>query len=58
MPDAVGIVCHPRIDIGGAPVMEARLITSVDEGSCYTTDLFETCLAPLKNALQPARFEF
>src|SRR5438309_11641762 len=24
MPDAVGIVCHPRIDIGGAPVMEAR----------------------------------
>src|SRR3981081_3243177 len=20
----VGIVCHPRIDIGGAPVMEAR----------------------------------
>ena len=24
MADAVGIVCHPRIDIGGAPVMEAR----------------------------------
>src|SRR5438067_932232 len=24
MPDAVGIVCHPRIDIGGTPVMEAR----------------------------------
>src|SRR2546427_759706 len=24
MPDAVGIVCHPRIDIGGPPVMEAR----------------------------------
>jgi len=22
--DAVGIVCHPRIDIGGAPVMQAR----------------------------------
>jgi protein-L-isoaspartate(D-aspartate) O-methyltransferase len=44
--------------VGDPPVMEARLITSVDEGSCYTTDLFETCLAPLKNALQPARFEF
>src|SRR5437763_14043107 len=24
MADAVGIVGHPRIDIGGAPVMEAR----------------------------------
>src|SRR3989441_10606966 len=24
MADAVGIVCHPRIDIGGTPVMEAR----------------------------------
>jgi NAD+ kinase len=24
MADAVGIVCHPRIDIGGAPVMSAR----------------------------------
>src|SRR3977135_3906926 len=24
MADAVGIVCHPRIDIGGKPVMEAR----------------------------------
>ena len=24
MPDAVGIVCHPRIDIGGEPVMQAR----------------------------------
>src|SRR5438128_6529304 len=24
MADAVGIVCHPRIDIGGPPVMEAR----------------------------------
>src|SRR2546423_7730499 len=23
MPDAVGIVCHARIDIGGTPVMEA-----------------------------------
>src|SRR5256886_4448404 len=24
MAEAVGIVCHPRIDIGGTPVMEAR----------------------------------
>ena len=44
--------------VGDAPVMEARLMTCVGEGSHHTTDLFETCLAPLKNALQPARFEF
>jgi len=24
MPEAVGIVCHPRIDIGGEPVLQAR----------------------------------
>src|SRR5216117_367970 len=44
--------------VGDPPVMEARLVTCVGEGSHHTTDLFETCLAPLKNALQPARFEF
>ncbi len=44
--------------VGDPPVMEARLITCVDEGSHHATDLFETCLAPLKNALQPPRFEF
>jgi len=44
--------------VGDAPVMEARLITCVGEGSHHITDLFETCLTPLKNALQPARFEF
>ena len=44
--------------VGDPPVMEARLITRVGEGSCHMTDLFETCLAPLKNAPRPARFEF
>jgi protein-L-isoaspartate(D-aspartate) O-methyltransferase len=44
--------------VGDAPVMEARLITCVGEGSHHTTDLFETYLAALRNALQPARFEF
>jgi len=44
--------------VGDPPVMEARLLTCVSEGSFRGTDLFETCLAPLKNALQPARFEF
>jgi len=44
--------------VGDPPVMEAKLITSVGDDSCHATALFETCLAPLKNALQPARFEF
>jgi protein-L-isoaspartate(D-aspartate) O-methyltransferase len=44
--------------VGDPPVMEARLVTCVAAGSFYTSDLFETCLAPLRNALQPKRFEF
>jgi protein-L-isoaspartate(D-aspartate) O-methyltransferase len=44
--------------VGDAPVMEARLVTSVTPGSFHSTGLFETCLAPLKNAAQPKRFEF
>ena len=44
--------------VGDPPVMEARLLTSLPGGACASTDLFETCLPPLKNALQPARFEF
>ncbi len=44
--------------VGDPPVMEARLLTSVPGGACAATNLFETSLSPLKNALQPARFEF
>ena len=44
--------------VGDPPVMEARLITCIGQGSHHTIDLFETCLAPLKNAMQPARFQF
>jgi protein-L-isoaspartate(D-aspartate) O-methyltransferase len=44
--------------VGDPPVMEARLITSVGQASHQTIDLFETCLAPLKNAMQPGRFQF
>jgi protein-L-isoaspartate(D-aspartate) O-methyltransferase len=44
--------------VGDPPVMEARLITCVGESAYHTADLFETYLAPLKNAPQPARFEF
>jgi protein-L-isoaspartate(D-aspartate) O-methyltransferase len=44
--------------VGEAPVMEARLITHVGEGVHQTVDLFETCIASLRNAQQPARFVF
>lgn len=44
--------------VGEPPVMEARLITCVSSGVYNSTGLFETCIAPLKNALQPERFVF
>ena len=44
--------------VGDAPVMEARLLRCIAPGSFQTIDLFETCLAPLANALQPRRFRF
>jgi protein-L-isoaspartate(D-aspartate) O-methyltransferase len=44
--------------VGDPPVMEARLVTCVGNDSHHTIDLFETWLAPLKNAMQPARFRF
>jgi len=44
--------------VGDPPVMSARLVTCVGEGSYNTIDIFETSIAPLKNALQPERFVF
>ena len=44
--------------VGEPPVMEARLITCVAAGVYSTTGLFETCIAPLRNAVQPERFVF
>ena len=44
--------------VGVAPVMEAQLVTSAGEGAYNTVSLFETCIAPLKNAQQPERFVF
>src|SRR6185503_3559051 len=44
--------------VGEAPVMEAQLITCVAAGACRMTGLFETCIAPLKNAPQPGKFVF
>jgi len=44
--------------VGDPPVMEARLITCIGQGAHHSVDLFETSLAPLKNAMQPGRFQF
>ncbi len=48
--------------VGDAPVMQALLVTCVAQGektgAYNTVGLFETCIAPLRNAQQPARFTF
>ena len=43
---------------GTAPAMHAQLLTRADGGACSAVTLFETCIAPLKNALQLQRFVF
>jgi protein-L-isoaspartate(D-aspartate) O-methyltransferase len=44
--------------IGEAPAMAARLVRAEAPGARVAIDLFETVIAPLTNALAPARFEF
>ena len=44
--------------VGDAPVMSARLYTRTGGDAWRHADLFETLLAPLANAEQPARFAF
>ncbi len=44
--------------VGEPPVMEAQLVTCVGDNSFRTANLFETCVAPLKNAQQRERFVF
>lgn len=44
--------------VGEAPVMHAQLVTRTSGGACSAVTLFETCIPPLKNALQPQRFQF
>ena len=44
--------------VGEAPAMTARLVAWTAPGSRVTTDLFETVIAPLKNAATPSRFRF
>ncbi len=42
--------------VGDSPVMEAELITRLNESEFRTVKLFETDLQPLRNCLQPDRF--
>jgi protein-L-isoaspartate(D-aspartate) O-methyltransferase len=44
--------------VGDPPVMEATLITCVSAGVYNAVPVFETCIAPLRNAPHPARFVF
>jgi protein-L-isoaspartate(D-aspartate) O-methyltransferase len=44
--------------VGELPIMTARLTRLEAPGAPVTTDLFETVVAPLRNALAPARFVF
>jgi protein-L-isoaspartate(D-aspartate) O-methyltransferase len=44
--------------VGEAPAMVARLVSCSAPGACRGIDLFETVVAPLANAAQPARFRF
>lgn len=44
--------------VGEPPVMEAQLVTCAGGGAFARTGLFETCIAPLRNAPRPPRFSF
>ncbi|MFD1557892.1 protein-L-isoaspartate O-methyltransferase [Paraburkholderia silviterrae] len=44
--------------VGGAPVMEAQIITRMDEKQYRIASVFETYVEPLENAVQPSRFKF
>lgn len=44
--------------VGDSPVMQAQLITCINEHARRTDVLFETALKPLVNALAPERFVF
>lgn len=62
LPDAL----HRQLKVGGRmfavvgedPVMSAQLITRKSDASFETVRLFETRLAPLRNALRPSHFRF
>ena len=49
---------RPLTVVGDPPVMTARLVQWTAPGAISTQDLFETVIAPLRNAAQPERFVF
>ncbi len=44
--------------VGDAPLMQAKVVTCIAPGTFETANVMETCVAPLKHALQPVRFAF
>jgi protein-L-isoaspartate(D-aspartate) O-methyltransferase len=44
--------------VGEAPAMTAKMVHRVAAGSVTEQDLFETVIAPLRNAVAPSRFRF
>jgi protein-L-isoaspartate(D-aspartate) O-methyltransferase len=44
--------------VGEGPAMTARLVTRIAEDIFRSDNLFETCIPPLRNALQPQHFVF
>ncbi|MDE3020523.1 MAG: protein-L-isoaspartate O-methyltransferase [Pseudomonadota bacterium] len=44
--------------LGDVPVMSVERIQNISPGNHQVTDLFETCVLPLINAVQPERFVF
>lgn len=44
--------------VGDAPAMTAQIITRVSDINYSTTNLFETVVKPLRNAIVPSQFKF
>jgi protein-L-isoaspartate(D-aspartate) O-methyltransferase len=44
--------------VGTAPVMKAQIVMRIDEKQFRVTDVFETFVEPLANAVEPSRFKF
>ena len=44
--------------VGGLPVMRAQIVTRVGETEFRVSEVFDTYVAPLTNAVEPSRFRF
>ena len=44
--------------VGNGPVMDAQLVTRIDEDQWVREDLFETVIPPMINAQRPDAFVF